>query len=191
MTHPMGDHLPMLVVDPMMGWVMALAFSIFFATAARHKWRDPARLAAIVARYRLLPSWASKPVGLIVTVLETVVSLGLLYVPTRAMAGFAGALLLMMYAVAMSINLRRGRTDLDCGCTGPRERRPIARWMVVRNLLLAPSLGLLCLPLGPRAFETVDALSVVGGVGVLLMLYAATDRLYSRILPALRLLEAS
>ena len=54
--------------------------------------------------------------------------------------------LLLTYAIAIAINLARGRRDLDCGCAGPNERRPIAAWMVWRNVGIAILLAAVLLP---------------------------------------------
>jgi hypothetical protein len=177
------------MLDPMVSLLLALSYCALFGVAAAHKWRDPARLRAIVQRYRLVPASLVAAASGLVMMLETSITLGLLAERTRAAAAVTGAQLLAGYAAAMAINLRRGRTDLDCGCTGPMERRPVAGWMVVRNLALALLLCVLVVPAGTRPIEWVDAVSVVLGFGVIVMLYLALDQLHGRILPARKALE--
>ncbi len=111
------------------------------------------------------------------------VAAGVLIPATRAPAAGLGIALLLAYAGAIGVNLRRGRTELDCGCGGADERRPIAAWMVVRNLVLAAGLAVLALPWQPRALAAADLLTVGGGCIVGALLYASLERLLSRVVP--------
>ncbi|WP_289141256.1 MauE/DoxX family redox-associated membrane protein [uncultured Brevibacillus sp.] len=47
-----------------------------------------------------------------------------------------GGLLLILYSVAIAINLLRGRRDISCGCGGVAGNHPISWLLVLRNLLL-------------------------------------------------------
>jgi hypothetical protein len=91
--------------------------------------------------------------------------------------------LLIMYALAISLNLARRRIDLDCGCAGPADRRPIAAWMVWRNLLLALLLGSTLVPWSARPLTAVDAVTIVCGVLAATVVYAAVDRLLGQVMP--------
>jgi hypothetical protein len=93
------------------------------------------------------------------------------------------AALLLLYAAAIGVNLHRGRHDLSCGCGGPDERRPIAAWMLGRNLLLATLLGAAALPWATRALQGADFLTVAGGMGVAALLYMSADRLLGQVAP--------
>lgn len=170
------------MLDPAIGALLAGLFALLFAAAAVQKLRAPAHFAEVFAAYRLLPQAAAR-CALLVPLLECLLAGGLLVGAARSGAACAGALLLGVYAAAIAINLRRGRLDLACGCGGAHERRPIAPWMVVRNLLLAAALLLLVLPWGSRAWSPADALTVGGGIAVAALLYASLDRLLSRIAP--------
>jgi hypothetical protein len=96
---------------------------------------------------------------------------------TRPYAATLGALLLLSYAIAIGINLRRGRRDLACGCGGPDERRPIAPWMVWRNVLIALVVLSTLAPWSARPLGVTDAVTVVFGVLTLALIYLCVDQL--------------
>ena len=89
-----------------------------------------------------------------------------------------GALLLLAYAAAIFVNLRRGRRDLACGCGGFDERQTIAPWMVGRNCLIAALLvACCCLPWSARPLGLVDAVTVVFGLLTVALVYLCVDQL--------------
>ena len=169
------------MTDPAVATLLAGAFALLFASAALHKFRDLAVFAQLLAAYRLLPERVN--VAPLVPLAEVAVAAGLLVPATRAAAALGGAALLLLYAAALGVNLARGRRDLSCGCGGASERRPIAPWMVVRNLACAALLTTLALPVGTRPLEAVDALTIAAGVAVAGFLYTAADLLLGRIRP--------
>jgi hypothetical protein len=171
------------MVDPAIGALLAGLFALLFATAAVQKLRAPGHFSQVFAAYRVLPIALSR-VAVLLPVLEAAVAAALLLPATRVVAACTGAVLLLAYASAIAINLRRGRLALACGCGGPHERRPIAPWMVVRNLLLAAMLPVVTLPWLPRSLSAVDGVTVVGGIAVGALLYTSLDRLLARVAPA-------
>jgi len=175
------------MIDPAIGTLLAAAFALLFASAAFHKVRDLAVFAAVVRAYRILP--AGLELSWVLPVLELGVAIGLLLPLGRNRAAPLGAVLLVVYALAMAVNLQRGRRELSCGCGAPQERRPIARWMVLRNLLFAAVLGSLALPWSPRPLQPVDFLTVGMGLAVATLLYMSTDRLLGRLAPRVALWE--
>jgi hypothetical protein len=171
------------MLDPGIGYVIAAGFALLFAHAALGKWRGLAEFGAVLVNYRLLPLPLVPALGLLVPALESAVALLLLATTLRPVAAAAGAALLLAYAAAIAVNLRRGRYDLDCGCAGPADRRPIAGWMVWRNVVLAGALACVGLPWSSRELGWTDLLTVAGGVAVLALLYVALDRLLGQVMP--------
>ena len=163
-------------VDPTLIWLVRVALALLFAHAALHKSRDLAGFERVFADYRLVPeSWA--PLLARTTLLaEASLALGLLIsgfaatvgqpvaAPTQAVV--AGTIaLLSLYSVAISVNLARGRRDIDCGCADPAARSPqIAPWLLARNALLISAAGLLLWPTSTRPLHWIDAISLVGGL---------------------------
>lgn len=172
-----------VVLDPGVGLLICAAFALLFAQAAYHKWQRLAEFGAIIANYRLLPRAIEPLVAPFIPTLETLVAAFLLPPATRVPAALVGALLLLAYAAGIAINLGRGRRDVDCGCSGPADRRPIGAWMVWRNLLLVLLLALVLLPWSARVLQPVDLLTMAGGLLVAALLYAALDHLYAQVVP--------
>src|ERR1700730_18527204 len=162
------------MIDPAIGALLAGAFALLFVSAALHKLRSLQRFAEVFRAYRLLPDGVA-PLAWLVPALELTV----------------GVALLVAYAAAIAINLQRGRRDLACGCGGPHERRPIAAWMVWRNLLLAGLLGAMLLPWSARPMAAADAVTIGAGTVVAALLYMSLDRLLARVTPRTALLRGS
>ena len=170
-------------MDPALGTLLVVAIALLFGQAALHKWRSPERFAATFEGYHVLPRFVSRAAGYLVPLLETLLALGLLVPASRAVAAAGGVALLLSYAAGIGMNLARGRVDLDCGCAGFTDRRPIAAWMVWRNLLLSLLLASTLLPWSVRPLTGTDAVTIVGGVLAATVLYAALDRLLGQVMP--------
>lgn len=106
---------------------------------------------AVVAGYRLLPSWAVPPAVVAIPLLEALVSLGLWTQALPAVSSGAAGALLAIFTVAIVVNLVRGRTEIDCGCLGPLLRQRIGWWMVIRNGVLMGLVGYGTSRVGPSA----------------------------------------
>jgi hypothetical protein len=167
------------MLDPAVGVLLLACCALLFASAALHKLRDPAHFTEVLRAYRVLPEGAVRFAAL-VPLAELTVAAGLFAGATRFGAGLGGAALLVGYAGAISVNLGRGRRDLACGCGGPEDARPIAPWMVARNLMLALLLAITLVPWKTRPLLPVDALTVGGGAAVATLLYLSLDRLLGR-----------
>jgi uncharacterized membrane protein YphA (DoxX/SURF4 family) len=115
-----------------------IAAALIFVLAAFGKLRDLESFRQILSAYQLLPGWCARAVAPLVPMLEGAIAVGLVIRVYERVAAFAAAGLLMLFALAMAVNLLRGRTSLHCGCTwsnGAGDR--IAPWMVVRNFAMA------------------------------------------------------
>lgn len=165
------------MLDPAIGLTLVGCFALLFAGAALHKLRDRAHFRQVLHAYRLLPEGAVGVGAAAVPVLELLVAIALLTAITRPAAALAGVVLLVGYGAAIATNLLRGRHDLACGCGGAQDARPIAPWMVVRNLLLALALASALLPFASRSLLPTDALTVAAGIAIAALLYASVDRL--------------
>jgi hypothetical protein len=170
-------------MDPALGILVSCAFALLFAHAAWHKWREQQRFAATLAAYRLLPGWLTAAGGYLVPSVETAIAVLLLVPRARPLAALTGTVLLLTYGLAIGVNLRRGRRDLDCGCTGPADRRPIAAWMIWRNLVLAMVLGANVAAWGDRPIGRIDALTILAGLVAIVLVYATVDRLVGQVMP--------
>jgi hypothetical protein len=170
------DDAPMQL-DPVLGLLIVVCFAILFAGAAWHKFQHSQQFDLAFEAYELLPRAARRYGGRVIPLLELALAVGLLLRPTRLLSESAGALLLLSYALAIAINLRRGRHELICGCGGADERRPIAGWMVWRNVALALTLSAALLPWTSRTLSPTDTFTIVFGTAVIVLLYVCLDEL--------------
>src|ERR1700682_5508746 len=114
------------MLDTLPQLTLALALSTLFAASTAHKLRARESWPAIVRQYRLLPEMLAAPVAALVPLTEALAAACLLWPRTRAAGALTAAALLLAYAAALAINLRRGRTSIDCGCFGLPRRHGIA-----------------------------------------------------------------
>ena len=165
---------PQLILAVLAG-AGALGAGAVFIGAALAKLRHRALFPGVVANYRLLPDALVAPVAALLPLAELALGAGLIAAlfigGAFALAvGLAAAVLLLVFAVAMAVNLRRGRAHIDCGCGHPQLRQPLSWLLVGRNIVLAlplVALGLVWRPLG--GLDLVSAL--VGGLAVALVYY--------------------
>jgi uncharacterized membrane protein YphA (DoxX/SURF4 family) len=166
-----------VMLDPAIGSLIVGCFVLLFVSAASHKLRDLKQFAHVFAGYNIAPAVNRWRLSWLVPMAEILVALGLLLPVSRAAAAAAAAALLLSYAIAITINLRAGRSAIACGCGGPDQRRPIAAWMVWRNLLLAIVLSLTMLPWNARELEWTDGATLGFGLVAMALLYSCAERL--------------
>jgi uncharacterized membrane protein len=171
----------LMMLDPAVGLLLVAAVALLFGSAGVHKLRDLRRFDEIFAAYGVVPAISRLHLSWAVPVLELAVAVGLLLDASRLYASLAGIALLLSYASAIYINLRRGRRDLACGCGGPSDRTPIAPWMVWRNSLIALVLVGALAPWGARSLGLTDAVTVVFGLLTIALIYLCIDQLMGNV----------
>jgi hypothetical protein len=169
-----------MTIDPAIAALIVACTALLFASAAVHKLRDLRRFDEIFAAYGLLPWVARLRLSRAVPLLEALVAGGLLLDASRIAAACVGIVLLLVYAAAISVNLLRGRRELACGCGGPDDRRPIAAWMVWRNILFVVVLLPAMLPWSPRPLGLTDTVTIGFGTATCALVYLCFDRLLGR-----------
>ena len=167
----------MLTIDPAVAYLLIASTALLFLVAAVHKLRDLQRFREVFAAYRLLPLAGGRRLAPAVPALELAVAVGLLFENLRMMALWTGVAPLLAYATGIEVNLLRGRRDLDCGCGGPDQRRPIAAWMVWRNIGIAIFLAAASLPWSDRHLVLTDGVTVGFGTACCALVYLCLDRL--------------
>jgi len=174
--------------DPVYVIVCALSVAVVLASAASHKLRAPQRFFRQLEAYELIPQVLLAPVARLIPLLEAGLALALLVPATRAWAAVGAALLMTGYALAIGINVWRGRKDMDCGCSGPGQVQPVRAVLLLRNAALVVLALLAALPAEPRALGWVDAGVILLAASVLVLLYTAADLLLANA-PPLRALN--
>ena len=157
---------------------VGLVFLLAAAQKASH-WRI---LPGVIANYRLLPRWAVAPAASLLPPLEMVLAALLLSAWFKPWPAVAALLLLLLFATAIAINLKRGRDYIDCGC-GQTFLKQTLRWTLVwRNAGLAALLLPSLLLSGPGTMS-VALTGMAAGLGFFL-LYLALNILAA--LPGMR-----
>jgi len=150
-----------VTIDPSIALAGRLLGALVFAAAVAGKIRHRHELAGVVANYRLLPEPLAASAAWMIVGLECLVVLSLVS-GVRLVAGATLAVVLLVgFALAMAINLARGRSEIDCGCFQAGLRQRLSMALVARNILLAAFLTpLLAAPAaGPATLQWVDGLA--------------------------------
>jgi hypothetical protein len=160
------------LIDPAISWSVSLALALLFAGAALHKAGDRAQFRSVLAGYRLLPAALLPVAAPVVIAAELAAAVLLLITPVRAIGAWVAALLLLGYALALGVNLLRGRTRIDCGCLGFGRSDRISWWMVARNVGLAALALVTTLASSLREIGALDILTIGGTVVTATVLWA-------------------
>jgi uncharacterized membrane protein YphA (DoxX/SURF4 family) len=164
-------------MDPVAHWVLRLALALLFGAASAQKLRDLPGFTVSLRDYRVLPRALSAPAAAALAAAEVGAAAALL-LPGLDPAGPATALaLLALYAGAIGWNLARGRRHIDCGCLGPGRRQSLSGWLIARNAVLCVGALLLLAPPARRETSWIDALSLLGSVALLALLWNAVHQL--------------
>lgn len=165
-------------------FAIRLLLALVFIFAAVGKARHRMVFEGVVANYRLLPEIAVPAFALLLPTVEIAVAGALVLVPPFWPEASAAALLLL-FAAAMAVNIRRGRRHIDCGCFQSALKQTLSWTLVGRNVGLAL---LLVVPAvvpegGMSAWRAANAVSA--GI-VLFVLMQSLNILWS-VVPAWRL----
>jgi hypothetical protein len=158
--------------------------ALVFLAAALGKMRHWLAFQGVLANYRLLPEKLIAPVAYMLPPVEAALAVWLAADPGSPGAPAAAAVLLLVFAVAMGINLRRGRRYIDCGCFQSTLAQTLSSALVARNvgLALLASFAAVAAPARGDAWLAFEA--VLAGV-LLFVLQNALNILWS-IVPAWR-----
>ncbi|CAI3800712.1 Methylamine utilization protein MauE [Pseudomonas sp. MM221] len=165
------------MLDPVLVIASSTALAALLASAASHKLRDRRAFNGIVRAYQVLPATLAPVATAGLAVAELALALALLLPAWRASAALGVALLMVLYASAIGLNLWRGRRDIDCGCSGPGAAQPLRPVLLLRNLVIALLAGFAALPMAGRALGVLDIFVVIAAAAVALLLHVTVDGL--------------
>jgi len=158
--------------DPVINGI-AWFYAVVFAVAALHKLRAPEYYAGVLADW--FPGLAPvKSLGILAGTIECALVLGLIMPQSRNAGLLAAALLLLIYATSMGLQLSRGRKDVRCGCAGPASTVSISPALLLRNLMCA-ALALSAVSSEPRVIESFASGTLSVAVAVFLLLVYLTS----------------
>jgi hypothetical protein len=166
--------------------------ALLFGSAAWSKFADREVFRGVLGAYRILPGGLLESMAVLLPTAEAAAAI-LLLIPATQPAGarLAGALA-GCFAVAIGINVARGRTMIDCGCGGARGRQTVTSGLVLANLLLALVFTSSAQPRSVATGMTGEIIAAAAGTSLYLLyatyrtLSAEWARPVRRISPTLR-----
>lgn len=109
--------------------------ALVLVAAAVPKLRHPDEFLGVVANYRILPSALVAPFAALLPWIELACAVALFIPATSVLAAGVAAGLCASFALALAINIARGRTHIDCGCLRrPASKSRIGSFHVARAL---------------------------------------------------------
>ncbi|MED5247480.1 MauE/DoxX family redox-associated membrane protein [Priestia sp. LL-8] len=119
-----------------------VVFIIFFSSGIE-KIKEIKKHEGAVSDFKVLPSKIVPLFSRMDPILEIVISVGILLGFFLKINIFLCLILLLIYNIAIVINLLRGRYEISCGCGGVVGTHNLSWWLVTRNTLIMASLILL------------------------------------------------
>ena len=159
------------MIDPVIHYMLVGLLALVFLQGGAAKLMAHDEFQGVVTSYRLLPSAMVPAFAGLLPLAELAAGIGVILPATRSSGAALACALLVMFALAMAINLARGRTEIDCGCFKSGFRQTISGWLVGRNLVLAAGAALLWLPAGGRATASFDVFLVIASSLMLFLGY--------------------
>ena len=133
------------LLSPWLTVRVQFVLAAFFVVAGASKIADPPGFAHEIHNYALVPAGVVNAMALILPWLEVAAGLALFFGIFKRTATRILGLLLLVFIVALSINLARGK-PVDCGCFGTsKAHRPDAERLFDMKLAIARDAGLLIL----------------------------------------------
>ena len=120
---------------PLITSIVRLVLTAIFSLAAVTKLTDQRGTREAVVNFGA-PKSAAPAIAILLPIAEFAIAIGLLFAGTSYWSAWAALMLLLLFILAISINLSRGETH-DCHCFGQLYSRPLGWPTLVRNVLFA------------------------------------------------------
>jgi len=168
------------MIDVVVAMTISWCMCVLFITAGIHKLTARAAFLASLDDYQLVPPMITPLLSFVVPAFE--ITLALLWVlplvPTAT--AIISALLLGVYTLAITINLARGRTHIDCGCNFSAvgdAGSVISPGLVLRNCILIAAILFTLIPAVERSLNWLDYGTVVVATLVAILCYMSISQL--------------
>lgn len=113
-----------------------IIISVIFISSSITKIFNMTSHIAKVRQYKIIPNKVVKTFSILETIIELIASILLIIGLYFKLSAFILIFLLVVYTIAISINLIRGNINFDCGCGGIVGNHQLSWKLVMRNLLL-------------------------------------------------------
>lgn len=121
---------------PILDLFLQFLLGLVFAGAAISKIQHTDEFHGVVRNFRLVPEPLDGVIAHVLPWLELAIAASLFTGIATHLSAAAAGLLLIVFAVAIAINIFRGRTEIDCGCFRQGMRQRLSWALVARNLVL-------------------------------------------------------
>lgn len=169
------------MLDPLIVKAISIGLGLMFLIAAYHKLAEGPEFRATLYDYQVLPVSLVPLASRIIPIVELLLGGSwLVAYYQQSLTAIGSAVLLGIYALAIGINLYRGRIHIDCGCGfgGKTDNEQlITGGLVFRNLVLMSVALTTLLPVVARDLGVADYLTLVAVLLVSTLLFAATNQL--------------
>jgi hypothetical protein len=167
------------MIDPLIPRIIAVGFGLMWLGAAWHKFAAPQSFRGVLENYRLLPAASLSVLTWMLPAVEAMLAAAWLVAFAPDITITVTSALLIAYATAIAINLRRGRAYIDCGCglSPGAVDRPLSWILVWRNLLFVALALVGLLPQSERSLGIADHALLVLALLVAVLLYIAVMQL--------------
>lgn len=163
-------------VDITISYILRFLLVLIFLRSVLHKLSDYHQFCSELKSYRIVPEYLSRVFAPSLLFLEGYCALTLL-IQGWLHPAIIGATLLALYAFAMSINLARGRTDIDCGCSTALVFRQSISWaLVARNMALTGIALVGVLPVVSRDLAPLDAVTIACASVAIMFVYGSIEQ---------------
>ena len=181
------------MLDPLILRIISVGFALLFIFAAAHKFNNKLQFLGILEAYQILPGTMPGLAVNVIPALELMLGLAwaltaLLLVQITLLPPMS-AMLLFTYAMAIAINLFRGRSYIDCGCgfsslagsarseSNSGGIQQLSKALVLRNCVLGVVALIAAASPSSRDLGFMDFLSLVTASFTLVLLYGAFNQL--------------
>ncbi|MGF9910181.1 MauE/DoxX family redox-associated membrane protein [Brevibacillus porteri] len=117
-------------------FIFRMILALLFISSSVSKIKNSTTHASIVKDYKILPERSIRFFAVLDTYSELLIGLLLIFGLYYSWAALAGSGLLLLYSVAIVVNLLRGRREISCGCGGIVGNHNLSWVLVSRNVLL-------------------------------------------------------
>lgn len=166
-----------LAVDPLISASAGLLVGLILVGAASHKWTSKYEFRSVLSAYRVLPESSLDVASVIVPATESLIFGLLLWPTTRVFGAMAAVALFTLYSAAIGLNISRGRSEIDCGCSWAGHGQSLSAWLIARNGVLIALATVAAFASSDRALGVLDVVVVLAAAACGLLFYHAADRL--------------
>lgn len=149
-----------MAIDPAISVALGFSLGLLFAASAAHKALGLREFEGVLRNYRVLPSIAVPAAVISIIAFEAATALLVLLPSTRAAGALAAAAILLVYAAAIAVNIMRGRTEIDCGCSFGTPADRLSSGLLARNGVLIAAALVAAAPAAQRPLTAPDFMAI-------------------------------